>query len=510
MSARGDRTISSQEDARVEQERSGEDAQPDGVEADVVETPVHEEPDAEPEQDPEPDQDEATDPPSDVASRRSHSELLSDRDGDSQSELRPRGTWDPSERDGDSQSELLSEREGEEVVHTTDGEVRPAEEGDDDAETIPVAEVRTPDPTHEHEAPEEESRVRVSLSPTLTILLGLAAGAVAISGLREVSGIIAPTFLAMTLIIAVYPVYKVLRRFLGSIISGLLLIVMLYGILAFLGASIGLAASRFATELARPEYTSTFTGLVRDGRDLLLEQGIEAQEIDEAISNFDLRNLTGLATSLANTITGLTTTMLFLLTVMIFLVMDAGGFKGRLSAIHRHKPDVADALVDFGTRVRKYWIVSTVFGIIVAVIDYFALVWLGVPLAMTFGLLAFVTNYIPNIGFVLGLIPPAFIALLSGGVSTMIWVIAIYSVVNFVIQSIFQPKFTGDAVGINATTAFLSLVFWAYVFGALGALLAIPCTLLVKSLLIDRDPRARWINQFIASDPRERRSAQPT
>ncbi len=129
---------------------------------------------------------------------------------------------------------------------------------------------------------------------------------------------------------------------------------------------------------------------------------------------------------------------------------------------------------------------------------------------MTFGLLAFVTNYIPNIGFVLGLIPPAFIALLSGGVSTMIWVIAIYCVANFVIQSIFQPKFTGDAVGINATTAFLSLVFWAYVFGALGALLAIPCTLLVKSLLIDRDPRARWINQFIASDPRERRSAQPT
>ncbi|SMC83500.1 Predicted PurR-regulated permease PerM [Janibacter indicus] len=490
----------------MEQERSGEDAQPDGVEAEVVEEPVHEEPDAEPEQD------EATDPPSDVASRRSQSELLSERDGDSQSELRPRGTWDPSERDGDLQSELLNERaeSEDEVVHTTDGEVRQADEADDDAETIPVAETRTPDPTHEHEAPEEESRVRVSLSPTLTILLGLAAGAVAISGLREVSGIIAPTFLAMTLIIAVYPVYKVLRRFLGSIISGLLLIVMLYGILAFLGASIGLAASRFATELARPEYTSTFTGLVRDGRDLLLERGIEAQEIDEAISNFDLRNLTGLATSLANTITGLTTTMLFLLTVMIFLVMDAGGFKGRLSAIHRHKPDVADALVDFGYRVRKYWIVSTVFGIIVAVIDYFALVWLGVPLAMTFGLLAFVTNYIPNIGFVLGLIPPAFIALLSGGVSTMIWVIAIYCVVNFVIQSIFQPKFTGDAVGINATTAFLSLVFWAYVFGALGALLAIPCTLLVKSLLIDRDPRARWINQFIASDPRERRSAQPT
>ena len=393
-----------------------------------------------------------------------------------------------------------------EVAHTSDGLVVPAHAAPTGAETIPAAEVHSPERDHEHD---ERGRSRVSLPPTLTLLLGLAATVVAIAGLKQVAGIIAPTFLAATLIIAVYPIYKVLRRFLGGAIAGLLLIVILYGILAALGASIGIAASKFATELAEPEYTSTFTGLVSDGREFLNSQGIEAEEIDEAIANFDLRNLTGLASSLANTVTGLTTTMLFLLTVMIFLVMDAGGFGHRLAAIHRHKPDVADALVDFGYRVRKYWIVSTVFGVIVAVIDYAALMWLGVPLAMTFGLLSFVTNYIPNIGFVLGLIPPAFIALLSGGVSTMVWVIVIYCVANFVIQTILQPKFTGDAVGINATTAFLSLMFWAYVFGALGALLAIPFTLLFKSLLIDRDPNNRWVNQFIASSPREGTSAQP-
>lgn len=410
----------------------------------------------------------------------------------------------------------------EEVVLTTEGDVRGVADAndvddtddsrdraaDDDLATIPADEVR--DPQSEHEHPDARPMMRVTLPPTLTVLLGLAAGVIAIAGLKQVAGIVAPTFLAATLIIAVYPVYKFLRKVLGGVIAGLLLIVILYGILAFLGASIGVAASKFASELAKPEYTSTFTGLISDARQLLTERGIEAQEIDDAIANFDLRNLTGLASSLANTVTGLTTTMLFLLTVMIFLVMDAGGFGRRLSAIHRQKPDVADALVDFGYRVRKYWIVSTVFGVIVAVIDYGALMWLGVPLAMTFGLLSFVTNYIPNVGFVLGLIPPAFIALLSGGVSTMVWVIVIYCVANFFIQTILQPKFTGDAVGINASTAFLSLVFWTYVFGALGALLAIPFTLLVKSLLIDRDPRARWINQFIASDPAEVPSTQPS
>lgn len=385
-----------------------------------------------------------------------------------------------------------------EVVHSTEGAVaRPATESDP---TIPLSELD--DPARDHEHPDLRPVSRISLPPTLTLLLGTAAGIMAIAGLKEVAGIVAPTFLAITLIIAVYPVYKAMRRILPSAISGLLLIAILYGIIAALGASIGVAASRFATELAKPDYTSTFTAVITDLRLKLAEQGIEADEIDRAIANFDLRNLTGIATSLANTVTGLTTTMLFLLTVMIFLVMDAGGFGIRLEAIHRQKPDVADALVDFGYRVRRYWIVSTIFGLIVAVIDYAVLEWLSVPLAMTFALLSFVTNYIPNVGFVLGLIPPAFIGLLSGGLSTMLWVIVIYSVVNFVIQGILQPKFTGDAVGINATTAFLSLMFWAYVFGALGALLAIPFTLLVKTLLIDRDPKTRWISPFISSSPR--------
>lgn len=395
-------------------------------------------------------------------------------------------------------SETATTTDEPEVVHSTEGEiVAPVA---DAQPTIPLSELDDPDRQHEH--PDLRAGGVVSLPPTLTLLVGAAAGIVAIFGLKQVAGIVAPTFLAVTLIIAVYPVYKAMRRVLPSAISGLMLIAILYGIIAALGASIGMAASRFATELAKPDYTSTFTAVITDLRLMLAEQGIEADEIDRAIANFDLRNLTGIATSLANAVTGLTTMMLFLLTVMIFLVMDAGGFGLRLEAIHRQKPDVADALVDFGYRVRRYWIVSSIFGLIVAVIDYMALEWLDVPLATTFALLAFVTNYIPNVGFVLGLIPPAFIGLLSGGVSTMLWVIVIYSVVNFVIQGILQPKFTGDAVGINATTAFLSLMFWAYVFGALGALLAIPFTLLVKTLLIDRDPRTRWISPFISSSPR--------
>ena len=131
---------------------------------------------------------------------------------------------------------------------------------------------------------------------------------------------------------------------------------------------------------------------------------------------------------------------------------------------------------------------------------------IGVPLYITWGVLAFVTNYIPNIGFILGVIPPALIALLDGGVgaapsggrrSTR--------AINVIVQTIIQPRFTGDAVGISGTVAFASLIFWAYVLGTLGALLAIPATLFLKSVLLDNSVPASWVNALVSSSPSKER-----
>ena len=114
------------------------------------------------------------------------------------------------------------------------------------------------------------------------------------------------------------------------------------------------------------------------------------------------------------------------------------------------------------------------------------------------GLLSFITNYIPNIGFVLGLLPPALLALLQGGVRQAVLVVVAYSVINLVIQSLIQPKFVGDAVGLSVTLTFLSLVFWTFVIGPLGALLAVPLSLFAKALLVDADPDSRWLDPLIA------------
>jgi AI-2 transport protein TqsA len=72
----------------------------------------------------------------------------------------------------------------------------------------------------------------------------------------------------------------------------------------------------------------------------------------------------------------------------------------------------------------------------------------------------------------------------------MLIVIAVYCALNFVVQSIIQPRFIGDAVGLSVTVTFLALVFWTWLLGPLGAILAIPLTLSAKAVLVDVDPRA--------------------
>jgi AI-2 transport protein TqsA len=83
----------------------------------------------------------------------------------------------------------------------------------------------------------------------------------------------------------------------------------------------------------------------------------------------------------------------------------------------------------------------------------------------------------------------------------MLTVIILYSVINFVIQSVIQPRVVGDAVGLSPTLTFLSLVFWTWVLGPLGALLAVPFSLLTKSLLVEADPRGRWAETLISGKP---------
>ena len=104
-----------------------------------------------------------------------------------------------------------------------------------------------------------------------------------------------------------------------------------------------------------------------------------------------------------------------MIVVLIFLAVDGSVFADRMVQVRAGREPVLDALGVFAKGTRKYFGVATIFGGIVAVLDWVALLIMGIPAAGLWALLAFVTNYIPNVGFIIGLIPPAILGLLVGG-----------------------------------------------------------------------------------------------
>jgi predicted PurR-regulated permease PerM len=319
-------------------------------------------------------------------------------------------------------------------------------------------------------------------------------------GLQATASIVAPVFLVVTLVITVAPLrgFLVKHRW-PSWLASIVGLLSIYLLLAVILGSVVYAIYKLVDTL--PQYATAFNQIFNSLLGVADQLGYGQAQIQRLASSFQLSSLAAPAQSLLSAISGGASLLILIITVVIFLAFDAGSMRERIAVIRETRPHIADGLVNFAVRVRKYWIVTTVFGLAVAVLDVISLLIIGVPLALTWGVLAFVTNYIPNIGFILGVIPPALIALLDGGVTSAIVVVVVFTVINVVVQTIIQPRFTGDAVGISATVAFVSLIFWAFLLGALGALLAIPATLFLKSVLVDNSVPANWLNALISSSP---------
>jgi len=336
------------------------------------------------------------------------------------------------------------------------------------------------------------------------MLVGAGAAVLVFAGFRAVAWLVGPVFLALITVIAIYPVRSWLRRHgWPTWLTTLVLVLLVVAVLGVFALVVVVSLAQLAALL--PQYADRSAHLQQSLASSLSSFGVTPAQLEKAVSSVSPAALVSLIGSFLAELSSAATSLVFLLVLMLFLSIEAGGIDRRLAAVSEDRPELATALRSFARGTRSYLLVTTVFGFIVGVLDGGALAIIGVPLPVTWAVLAFITNYIPNVGFIIGLVPPALLALLTSGVPQMLAVIGVYCALNFVIQSLIQPHFVGDSVGLAMTTTFVALLFWAWLIGPVGALLAIPLTLLVKALLVDADPTARWAAALagsLAPEPR--------
>lgn len=336
------------------------------------------------------------------------------------------------------------------------------------------------------------------LAPATRTLLTLAALVVALAGVHAARDVFAPAVLAAVLVVIVHPVRHPLERHgWPRWAATTAVIVVVYLVLVALVAMLVFAGVHFA-DLVR-QYLPDLQAAVDAVVDWLESLGLDMDSIASS-SYLQPSNLLRVAGSVSGTALSVFTTLFVVVTYVVFMAVDAARYDGARDVFGAEHGEALDRATVVNVGVRRYFVVSATFGAVVAVIDGLALWALGVPAPAVWAILAFVTNFIPNIGFVLGVLPPTVLALVVGGWQLAVAVVVVYSLVNVVLQVFIQPKFVSDAVSITLTLSFVSVVFWTYVIGPLGAILAVPLTLLLRAMLLPAGSQSAWYGWLSGDD----------
>ena len=234
----------------------------------------------------------------------------------------------------------------------------------------------------------------------LEVMLTIATAMIVIAGLRTFSATLGPIFLAVVIALVVYPVRAaVLRLGAPAWLAGLVFALASFSVLLGLGIALAWSVERLVNLISTDAYDERLEAAQNDLADLLRDFGLQGDDLGDIVGGLDVGAIGGQLTAALSGALGLGTAISVLAFTGVFVAMDAAKFDRSITAIEGARPGVASALRNFASQTRRYFVVASIFGLIVAVLDVVALIALGVPLAIVWGLVAFITNFIPNIGF---------------------------------------------------------------------------------------------------------------
>ena len=336
-----------------------------------------------------------------------------------------------------------------------------------------------------------ESGPRPALPRSVIILLALAGAAVVAFGLAAVRGIVTPMFFAFVLTLCVHP----LRRWMQGrgVPRGIATGTTIAAVFALLtGFTAVLIASLAQFSALLPQFAPQMEQLGDSIAQMLESMGFGPEQTQTVLQGLTPGRIIGFLGGLLGNIASLAGSLVIILTLLILMAVDGSSIPALLTHLQFHRPALVTAFNGFAVGVRRYMIATTVLGAAQGLFNWLVLVVLQVPGALLWGLLSFICSFIPNIGYFIAIIPPLFFGFLTGGWPTVLAVIVIYGGINSIIQSIIQPRYVGNAVALSETLTFVSVLFWAVVLGPVGAILAVPLTLLVRTILLDSDPSIAW------------------
>lgn len=219
----------------------------------------------------------------------------------------------------------------------------------------------------------------------------------------------------------------------------------------------------------------------------------------ENIRNVRFERVWDLGAGLLGRVVGFFGAFLIVLILTVFMLLEAGMFGRRIGAISRARGPDIERLMSATKDIQRYLAIKTVSSLVTGILAG-TLCWaVGLDFYLLWGILAYALNYIPVIGSIVAGTPPALLALITAGVPSAAVVMGGYLLINNVIGNFLEPMFVGRRFGISTLVVVIAVMFWGWVWGPMGMLMAVPLTMMVKVVLEDSD-EFRWLSVAISSD----------
>lgn len=326
----------------------------------------------------------------------------------------------------------------------------------------------------------------------------MAALVIIIWGIYQAQSFLVPFLLSVFLaVIGTSPLLWLERKRVPSVIAVLLVVGGIIGILLLIGVLVGTSVNRFSNTL--PFYEARIQEKFFALKELLTIKEIESPDKlllkyvnPGAVMSLTASLLSGLGAVLSNIV-------LILLTVM-FILLEASSFPVKLRAILGVSEAAFPQLSRFVDTIKRYMVIQTAISLTDGILIGIWLAILGVDFPVLWGLLAFLLNYVPNLGSIIAAIPAVLLALIQLGMGRAALVGAGYIVIDFTLGNIVQPRLMGRGLGLSTLVVFLSVIFWGGLLGLWGMVLSIPITMTFK-IAFESNASTRWIAVLLGPEP---------
>ena len=349
-------------------------------------------------------------------------------------------------------------------------------------------------------APPDDARLmpdEKGMTPGARLALTAACAVVVIIGMRITATVIAPVILAFVVTVAISPVLGwFMRRGLSRMTAYAVTLTITLLSAVFIIVLLGASLARFA--LGLPDYADEIQPYWDWAVRFFDTLGIDLNSLF-SLKDLDPKSLVDAGVTLVGSLTNLLSVLALMGFVFAFMLLDATTIARKLEAGMMGR--ALGAAVRLTTELRAFVKVTAYLGAAVAILETILLLVLGVPNALLWGLLSFFLSFIPYVGFILALIPPALLALITGGWVAALVVVGGYVGINTVSDNVIKPHVMGTETNLSPLTVFVSLVLWGWVLGPLGGLLAVPMTLIVKDLFFEVYPEWHGLALLLGNPP---------